>query len=138
MESVVNRAVAALSRAIGRPLASVKETGPRSARATVTVGRAKHVLELRWVGRGWPADVEQALRDLPQRWPRQLVLVGQRFSSGAIEQLAERNANWVDETGSARIETANGLLVVRERREDDSGSDSSAGFRWSASSLDVA
>jgi hypothetical protein len=138
MESVVNKAVAALSRAVERPLASVKETGPRSVRAIVTVGRTKHLLELRWVGRGWPADVEQALRDVPQRWPRQLVLVGQRFSPGAIEKLAERDANWADETGSARIETANGLLVVRERREDGPGSDSTVGFRWSASSVDVA
>jgi hypothetical protein len=138
MESVVNRATTALSRAMERPLTSVKQMGPSSARATVTIGRTKHTLEFRWVGRGWPADLNQALRDVPQRWPRQLVLVGQRFSPGAIEQLAERKANWVDETGAARIETADGLLVLRDPNEDGAGSDAAVGLRWSSSSVEIA
>jgi hypothetical protein len=138
MESVVNRATAALSRVVERPVTSVKETGPRSVRATVAVGRAKHALELCWVGRGWPADMEQVLRDIPSPWPRQLVLVGQRFSPGAIELLVEQDANWVDETGVARIATANGLLVLRDRSEDAAGPASAVGFRWSASSIEIA
>jgi hypothetical protein len=138
MELVVNRAAAAVSRALERPLASVEEAGPRSVRATVAVGRAKHELELLWAGRGWPADLEQALRDVPSPWPRQLVLVAQRLSPGAIEQLGERNANWVDESGAARVETANGLLVVRDGRDDAAGPDSAVVFRWASSSVEIA
>ena len=114
MSSVVNRMSSALSRVLERPVEPIEETNPRSARATVIVGSAVHELELRWVGRGWPADLEQALDALPDRWPRQLVLVGQRFSPGAVDQLLQRRANWLDETGAARIETDTGLLVVRE------------------------
>lgn len=138
MKSVVNRAVAALSRVLERPLGSVKESGPRSARATVAAGRGKHRLELRWVGRGWPADVEQALGGIPSPWPRQLVLVGQRFSPGALEELAERDANWVDETGAARIETPSGLFVVRHPREDAAKAETAQSFRWASSSEEIA
>lgn len=77
MDAVANRMAAILSRVIQRPLASVKETGPRAARATVAVGRTRHTLELRWVGRGWPGDLESVLVDIPSPWPRQLVLVAQ-------------------------------------------------------------
>ena len=138
MDRVVNRTAAVLSRVVERPLASVEEAGPRSARVTVAAGRAKHKLELRWIGRGWPGDLTQALRDIPSPWPRQLVLVAQRFSSGAIEQLAERDANWIDETGAARIETASGLLVLRDRSEEAASSNSTIGFRWAASSVEIA
>ena len=138
MKRVVNRTAAVLSRVVERPLASVEEAGPRSARVTVAAGRAKHKLELRWIGRGWPGDLTQALRDIPSPWPRQLVLVAQRFSSGAIEQLAERDANWIDETGAARIETASGLLVLRDRSEEAASSNSTIGFRWAASSVEIA
>ena len=126
-----------MSRALERPLASLEEVGPRSARATVAAGRAKHRLEIRWVGRGWPRDLEQVLPAVPSPWPRQLVLVAQRFSPGAIEQLSERFANWVDETGAARIETANGLLVVRDQPHT-AGSASAIGFRWASSSVEIA
>jgi len=138
MISVVNRATAALSRVVKRPLASVKEMEPRSARVTVATGRTKHTLELRWVGRGWPGDLEQVLRDIPSPWPRQLVLVAQRFSSGSIEQLAERDANWIDETGATRIETTSGLLVLRDPSEGTAGSKATLGFRWAASSVEIA
>jgi hypothetical protein len=87
--------------------------------------------------RGWPADLEQALDSLPDPWPRQLVLVGQRFSPGAIEQLTERRANWLGETGAARIETNSGLLVVREP-DETARRGMPRGFRWAASSLEIA
>lgn len=138
MASVANRLAAALSRALERPLTTVERVGPRSVRATVATGRAKHKLELRWAGRGWPADLEQALQDVPSPWPRQLVLVSQRFSPGALEQLAERDANWVDETGAARIVTPHGLLVVRHASEDAARPDATRGFRWAASSEEIA
>jgi hypothetical protein len=138
MERVVNRLAEALARVLERPVAESKETGPRSARATIAVGRKNHRLDLRWVGRGWPGDLQQPLQDIPSAWPRQLVLVAQRFSPGALAQLAERGANWVDETGAARIDTASGLLVVRNSIEDASRPDVHAGFRWSSSSVATA
>jgi hypothetical protein len=119
-------------------LESIEETDSRSARATVAIGSAAHELQLRWAGRGWPADLEQVLTSVPDPWPRQLVLVGQRFSPGAIEQLTQRRANWLDETGAARIETDSGLLVVREPDETAPGPGAPRGFRWAASSLEIA
>lgn len=138
MSSVVNRLGPALSRVLERPLESIEETDSRSARATVAVGSAAHELQLRWAGRGWPADLEQALTSVPDPWPRQLVLVGQRFSPGAIEQLTQRRANWLDEAGTAHIETDSGLLVVREPDETEPGPGAPRGFRWAASSLEIA
>lgn len=138
MSSVVNRLGPALSRVLERPLESIEETDSRSARATVAVGSAAHELQLLWAGRGWPADLEQALTSVPDPWPRQLVLVGQRFSPGAIEQLTQRRANWLDEAGAARIETDSGLLVVREPDEPVAGRGTPRGFRWAASSLEIA
>ncbi len=138
MDSVVNRLGSALSRVLERPLESIEEVDSRSARAAVAVGSAAHELQLRWAGRGWPADLEQALTSVPDPWPRQLVLVGQRFSPGAIEQLTRRRANWLDEAGAARIETDSGLLVVRETDETEPGPGAPRGFRWAASSLEIA
>ena len=138
MSSVVNRLGSALARVLERPLESIQETDRRSARATLVVGNAAHELELRWVGRGWPADLEQALDSLPDPWPRQLVLVGQQFSPGALNELAQRRANWLDETGAARIETDSGLLVFREPDETTAERGMPRGFRWASSSLEIA
>jgi hypothetical protein len=138
MPSVVNRLGPALSRVLERPLESIEETDTRSARAAVVVGDSAHELELRWVGRGWPADLEQTLTSVPDPWPRQLVLVGQRLSPGAIAQLTQRRANWLDETGAARIETATGLLVFRKPNETAAERGKPRGFRWAASSLEIA
>lgn len=138
MSSVVNRMSSALSRVLERPVESIEETEPCSARATVAAGNAVHELELRWVGRGWPADLEQVQESLPDPWPRQLVLVGQRFSPGAVDQLSHRRANWLDEMGAARIETDTGLLVVREPDEPAAERAMPRGFRWASSSLEIA
>lgn len=128
----------ALSRVLERPIKSIEEVDGRSARAAVVVGASAHELELRWVGRGWPADLEKVLESLPDEWPRQLVLVGRRFSPGAIDQLSQSRANWLDETGAARIETDSGLLVVREPDESAAERGMPRGFRWAASSLEIA
>lgn len=130
--------ISALSRVLERPAESIGDLDDRSARATVVVGKAVHELGLRWIGRGWPADLEPALDSIPNPWPRQLVLVGQRFSPGAIEQVTQRRANWLDERGGARIETDSGLLVVREPDGTALGPEASRGFRWAASSLELA
>ena len=138
MSSVVNRLSSALTRVLERPVESIEENDRRSARATVVVGNAAHELELRWVGRGWPADLEPALDSGPDPWPRQLVLVGQQFSPGAVDQLTQRRANWLDETGAARIETDSGLLVFREPDEATAERGMPRGFRWASSSLEIA
>jgi hypothetical protein len=137
MSSVANRMSAGLSRVLERPVESIEEVDDRSARATVRVGNAVHELELRWAGRGWPADLVQALDSLPDPWPRRLVLVGQRFSPGAVDQLSHRRANWLDEAGAARIETDSGLFVVREPDESAAERGIPRGFRWAASSLEI-
>jgi hypothetical protein len=134
MESVVYRAAQALTGALGRPLGVVKETGTRTLHATVSVGRLHHELDLVWAGRGWPADIERVSGEAPAPWPRQLVVIGQRFSAGALDLLRERDANWVDETGAARIETDSGLFVVRTGVEE---ARSAAALRWGASAVDA-
>jgi len=138
MSSVANRLGSALSRVLERPLKSIQETGRRSARATLVVGNAAHELELRWVGRGWPVDLEQALDSVPNPWPRHLVLVGQQFSPGAVDKLTQRRANWLDETGAARIETNSGLLVFRELDEAGAEHRVPRVLRWAPSSLEIA
>jgi hypothetical protein len=138
MPSVVNRLGSALTRVLERPVESIQEMDRRSARATVVVGNAAHELELRWVGRGWPGDLEQALDSVPEPWPRQLVLVGQHFSPGAVEELTQHRANWLDETGAARIETDTGLLVFRESDEAAAERGLPHGLRWAPSSLEIA
>lgn len=135
MNSVLSRAARALTRAVERPLAEVHATGDRTLRATVVVGRLRHEVELLWVGRGWPADVRRALSRIPSPWPRELVIVGHRFSSGALELLRERSANWVDEAGAASVETESGLFVVRDSTEDVASRPGR--LSWGASAVDA-
>ncbi|MGH3008518.1 MAG: hypothetical protein ACRDLM_03820 [Gaiellaceae bacterium] len=65
------------------------------------------------------------------------MLVGQRLSPGAIHQLTQHRANWLDETGAARIETDTGLLVFREPDEAGAEHEAPRGFRWASSSLEI-
>jgi hypothetical protein len=66
------------------------------------------------------------------------VLIGQQFSPGAIDELTQRRANWLDETGASRIETDSGLLVVREPDKTRADGGMPRDFRWAASSLEIA
>jgi hypothetical protein len=137
METVAYRATRALAQVVQRPVEPV--AGGRDGRCAVivSVGGADHRLELVWAGEGWPADVDEVLAGIPAPWPRQLLVVGRRFSPGALDLLRERDANWVDETGRARIEGPAGLLVIRdaEPRMDEVRQ---ARFHWSSSSVDIA
>ena len=137
MKTVVSRATAALSHVVERPVACVAEGKDGRWAVIVSVGGVDHRLELVWAGEGWPADVEEVLAGVPTPWPRQLLVVGRRFSSGALDLLREHDANWVDETGRARIEGPAGLLVIRdaERKQD---AVREVRFRWSPSSVDIA
>src|SRR5712692_877204 len=136
MSTVVSRGTRALTQVVQRPVELVAEGDGRWA-VIVSAGGVDHRLELVWSGEGWPADVEEVLADVPAPWPRQLVVVGRRFSTGALDQLRERDANWVDETGRAHIEGPAGLLVIRDA-EHKTDKVVPASFRWSASSVDIA
>jgi hypothetical protein len=137
MKTVVYRAMRALSQVIQRPVEPVAEGGDGRCAVIVSVGGVDHRLELVWAGEGWPADVDEVLAGVPPPWPRQLLVVGRRFSPGALDLLREHDANWVDETGRARIEGPAGLLVIRDaaRKPDEARE---VRFRWSSSSVDIA
>lgn len=92
-------------------------------------------LQVRWAGEGWPDDVRRVAADLPHPWPPQLVILARRFSPGAIEWLRQREANWADEAGQARIVGPSGIIVIREPKF---GASERPEFRWSPSAIGVA
>ncbi len=137
MDTVIYRMTRALSQIVERPVEPVAAGNDGRWGVIVSAGGADHRLELVWAGEGWPADVEEVLAGIPAPWPRQLLVVARRFSTGALDLLLEHDANWVDETGRARIEGPTGLLVIRdaERKVDETRA---VRFRWSSSSIDIA
>jgi hypothetical protein len=64
-------------------------------------------LRIRWIGRGWLADVQRGLSYDPDR-PE--IVAARHMSPGAREALGEASIGWVDETGAAEI--AIGQIVV--------------------------
>lgn len=96
---------------------------------------ARIPIQVKWAGEGWPDDVRRVATGIPKPWPENLVVVAHRLSPGAIEWLRERNANWADEAGQARIVGPKGLIVIREPRLPAPQPPS---FHWSPSALDVA
>jgi hypothetical protein len=137
METGVFRPGRALSQALERPVRPVGDEPGGPSTVLVQAGGVDHVLELVWAGRGWPREVVEALAEIPTPWPRRVVLVAPRFSSGSLELLRERNANWVDEAGRARIEGPDGLLVIRDVKPEAAEPPTPA-FRWAPSSVDIA
>ncbi|HEX3392774.1 MAG TPA: hypothetical protein VHS55_09440 [Solirubrobacteraceae bacterium] len=71
--------------------------------------------EVKWAGEGWPQDVRAAATGVDEPWPPNVVLIAHELSTGAIEWLRARSANWADETGQVRILGPGGLVVIRER-----------------------
>jgi hypothetical protein len=93
--------------------------------------------DVRWAGEGWPQDVRRAAGDVPGPWPNDLVVLARHLSPGAIEWLRERDANWADEAGQARILGPKGLIVIREpERAAREGRERS--FTWSPSAIAIA
>jgi hypothetical protein len=124
----------------GIPGAEVKPVRQsRSAHPMVAVRTADHIykLETIWAGEGWPSDVRQAIAPLPHHWPRQVVVTAKRLAPGSIRLLNQRDANWADEAGRARIVVPPGLLIVRETESHVEGS-TPGKFRWSSSALTIA
>ena len=89
-----------------------------------------------WVGAGWPADVQQAFNRLSASVLRDpsLVFAAQQMSPGAIQLLEEREINWADETGNARI-LAPGAVVLRS---EPTRAAPTPTLSWSPSALAVA
>ena len=143
MMAETTRAAEVLTRALRD--ASV-EVVPRSKSATrgvpvsVEGGKAKERLTLLWAGEGWPADVEEVLAEAPDPWPRAFVVVARDFSPGALKLLRERDANWVDETGNARIVGPSRLFVIRlhGRAEPTRHAKDERRFTWSPSAVALA
>ncbi len=91
-----------------------------------------------WAGEGWPDDVRRAAASVPDPWPPDVVLLARRLSSGAVEWLRARGANWADEDARARIAGPGGLLVIREPPTRSEGRSAVRGLSWSPSSLSIA
>lgn len=89
-----------------------------------------------WAGAGWPSFVRAVAERLGSPWPPRAVIVAHRLSVGALAWLEDRDANYADGTGRARIATPDGLVVLREalagraRRKET--------FGWSPGRADVA
>jgi Transcriptional regulator, AbiEi antitoxin, Type IV TA system len=94
--------------------------------------------EIRWAGQGWPQDVRSAAADVPEPWPNDVVLLAHRLSTGAIEWLRARGANWADEAGQARILGPGGLTVIREPARQAAPDPHIPAFAWSKSTLATA
>lgn len=95
-------------------------------------------IEVKWAGEGWPDDVRRVARDIPHPWPQNVVVLARHLSPGAIEWLRERDANWADEAGQARILGPDGLLVIRELVIRHADGRSARAFSWSPSALSLA
>lgn len=93
-------------------------------------------IEVKWAGEGWPDDVRRVARDIPHPWPEKVLVLARHLSPGAIEWLRERDANWADEAGQARIVGSGGLLVIREPAAIRLADGPSArAFSWSPSAF---
>lgn len=99
---------------------------------------ATETLELLWAGRGWPGQVRETLREIEAPWPRRCVITAERFSPGAIELLRERDANWADLAGQARIVAPPGILVVKDQQQRRTSEREAPRFSWSPAAIAVA
>lgn len=138
MNQVVYRLTNAITKALERPVRVVAENPERnSVEVAVPSNRFEHPLHLIWAGEGWPADVSAVLGQVPAPWPPECVVVARHLSPGSMRLLAEREANWLDESGGAHIEGPDGFLVIRDPKRKDDHDDDRKAFRWSSSSLDI-
>lgn len=102
-------------------------------------------LPVRWIGRGWPQDVDTAIQAISsqgatrqEHWPEGLVFAGSDLSPGAIEALRGRGANWADLLGRVRIVLPDGFALLREVSEPPSPPEQARSLHWSPSAISVA
>lgn len=134
-----------LARILRATLASLPDTSvppaqQEAGRTMMTVRSAgqNYRLEAQWAGEGWPSDVRQVLASAQEGpWPRHLVVMARKLSPGALDLLRARDANWVDESGQARIVVPPGLIIVREPPAEATAGPPQE-FKWSPSALHVA
>ncbi len=108
-------------------------SGATSIYATGSFGKLS--LRAIWAGAGWPAEVRKALPDPPPApWPRDLVVAAHHISPGSLKMLKASDANWIDETGTARI-VGPGLLISCEGAEKEAPR---RAFSWSPSATAIA
>lgn len=142
MENEITRSASILARALREAPVQVvpRRTNSNTDRVTVEAPRAKAHLTLLWAGEGWPSDVDNVLTDAPDPLPAEFVVVARHFSPGALRKLREREANWVDETGDARIVGPSGLFVIRQHHHPhvDSPRSQDRTFAWSPSAVTLA
>jgi hypothetical protein len=93
-------------------------------------------IDVKWAGEGWPQDVRSALGASGAASDANMVIVARHLSPGSIELLRDRDANWADESGQARIIGPHGLLVIREPATPRAREPSA--FTWSPSALSIA
>lgn len=137
MQRVEKRVEKLIGKAIERSSVAIGSEGDHLL-AKVKVGGNTFDLHVIWAGEGWPEDVRNADRRIGGREGARTVFAARRFSTGALKSLEAEGANWVDETGRARI-VVDGLVVIRdgdELRESAAASKGRTG--WSASAIDVA
>jgi hypothetical protein len=96
------------------------------------------LIEVKWAGEGWPQDVRRVVSAVGEEWPDDAVLLARHLSPGAIEWLRERDVNWADEAGQARIIGPGGLIVIREPAQPSGVSRRSRPFTWSKSAIAIA
>lgn len=142
MVTEITRPTAVLERALRDAALKViprSKVGARGVPVTVAGEDKKERLTLLWAGEGWPADVDDLLAETPDPWPRELVIVARHFSPGALRSLRERDANWADETGDARIIGPSRLFVVRlQRRGEPATPSADRRFAWTPSAVAIA
>ena len=132
--------LSALTRALGSDAIVGVVDGPgrdESYQVEVRVGRRKHRLFTHWVGQGWPERTHELVLKQRRPWPGNHVVVAHRFSPVTQAMLKRLGANWMDQTGAARIVTPSGMLVVTD------GSDVTLETRkrsthWTSATADVA
>lgn len=121
-------------------LAAVGAARQHDDHVAVRVGApgARETLELRWAGRGWPGEVREAIKNMEGSWPRRWVITAERFSPGAIALLRERDANWADLAGQARIVAPPGILVFKDQPQRRRREGEAPRFSWSPAAIAVA
>jgi hypothetical protein len=121
--------------------ALVKSAGARRRDSTyqieILVGRKAHRLWAHWVGNGWPERTRELIKSVRRPWPRNHVVVARQFSEATRALLRRLDANWLDQSGDARIVTASGFLVLT-KSPPPSATRSKRTSHWTSATADVA
>jgi hypothetical protein len=133
-----NRAARILASVLDGATVQTASSSARTDMLVQTRDGRRIAIEVKWAGEGWPDDVRRAARGVPHPWPQNIVVLARHLSPGTIEWLRERDANWADEAGQARILGPDGLLVIREPAARPAGVHSPRAFSWSPSALSLA